>query len=189
MTPVLLPLARAADLLLSATGAAARSALDNAVAASDALRAAVEERASAAPTDAADPAPGALAALSEQRCLELLGTRAVGRLAYVARTGVPDIAPVNYRMDGRDVLLRSAPGPKLQAAERGEVVAFEVDDVDEQSATGWSVVVVGRAEVVPEDDAARLLESPGEAPTPWANGTRRHVVRIRPKRISGRRIA
>lgn len=41
---------------------------------------------------------------------------------------------------GGDVLVRSGSGPKLQAAERQELVALEVDDLDEADRSGWSLV-------------------------------------------------
>ncbi len=126
---------------------------------------------------------GDLLRLSPQACLDLLGSRTTGRLAYVARAGVPDIAPVNYVMAGSDLLIRSAPGPKLQAAERRERVAFEVDDIDEQTQHGWSVVVAGVAEPLTPEQAAQLPQ-----PVPWANGSRRHTLRIRPTRIDGRKL-
>lgn len=120
--------------------------------------------------------------LSEAECLDLLASRTVGRLAYIARAGTPDVVPVNYRyVDGR-VVIRSAPGPKLQAAERQERVAFEVDALDEETRSGWSVVVHGRATVL------RPEQEPGEGAVPWAPGPRRHVLQVVPERITGRRL-
>lgn len=120
--------------------------------------------------------------LDEQECRDLLASRTVGRLAYVARAGCPEIVPVNYRyVDGR-LVIRSAPGPKLQAAERRETVAFEVDELDEVTRSGWSVVVHGRASVL------RPEQEPREGAVPWAPGPRRHVLEVVPTRISGRRL-
>jgi hypothetical protein len=120
--------------------------------------------------------------LSEAECLDLLASRTVGRLAYVARAGTPDIVPVNYRyVDGR-VVIRSAPGPKLQAAERRERVALEVDELDEETRSGWSVVVHGRATVL------RPEHEPPEGAVPWAPGPRRHVLQVVPERVTGRRL-
>jgi nitroimidazol reductase NimA-like FMN-containing flavoprotein (pyridoxamine 5'-phosphate oxidase superfamily) len=158
------------------------SALHNARRALESITTAVLER--RAVTDALDSptAHGDLERLSRKECLTLMSRRSFGRLAYIARAGVPDIVPVNYVMDGEDVLISSAPGPKLQAAERGDQVAFEVDHVDEESRTAWSVVMVGTIERVPTADA--------RAPRPdtWAGGSRRHLMRIRPSRIDGRRL-
>ena len=166
------------------TRAVTRSAVDNARAAGEVLTTAVGERKELAPHEGTDLEHGVLGALDEAECLRLLASRSVGRFAYVARAGTPDIAPVNYVVVDRDVLVRSGPGPKLQAAERRETVAFEVDEVDEATHTGWSVVVVGRARVLREDERAGL-----DVPDPWSSGPRRHVVRITPTRITGRRLA
>ena len=170
--------------VVAVTRSITRSALDNARAAGEVLASSVSERQALAPQRGTDLEHGDLGVLDEQECLRLLASRSVGRFAYVARAGTPDIAPVNYVLDGRDVLVRSGPGPKLQAAERRENVAFEVDDVDETSHTGWSVVVVGRARVLAERERVQA-----DVPAPWSSGPRRHVVRITPARITGRRLA
>ena len=161
--------------------ALATHALDNARRSLDDLREAIGDRRTAAPVDPGDS--GDLTALSLDECAYLLGEGRVGRLAYVARSGTPDIVPVNYLWQDGIVLIRSGPGPKLQAAERGEIVAFEIDDVDHETQKGWSVVVIGKAEKV---HVAELSES--ALPEPWANGPRPHVIRIQARRISGRRI-
>ena len=83
------------------------------------------------------------------------------------------------------MLIRSGAGPKLQAAERRELVAFEVDELDDDSHSGWSVVVHGRAERVTEPDGA----DSAELPLPWAAGPRVHTIRITPRRVTGRRIS
>ncbi|MCU1602427.1 MAG: flavin-nucleotide-binding protein [Frankiales bacterium] len=130
-----------------------------------------------------DEGPGALQRLSAAACLELLASGTVGRLAYVARAGVPDIVPVNYVLKDGAILIRSGPGPKLQAAERRETVAFEVEAVDPAAHAGWSVVVTGRAERLRAAEADRL-----DLPVPWANGVRRHTLRIQPRHVEGRRL-
>src|SRR3954467_258766 len=128
---------------------------------------------------------GDLHRLSREECLQLVASRRVGRFAHVESARALDVVPVNYvsRPDG-SVLFRTGPGPKLSAADRRDVVAFEVDDIDELRHTGWSVLVVGRA---------RRLD-PGNLDTsaclqhPWAAGPRHSVVLITPTRIEGRRL-
>jgi hypothetical protein len=151
-----------------------RAALTNAEHALDHLHRAIEDR--VALRDG-----GRLERLSRAETHEVLATQLVGRFVYVAREGVPDVVPVNYVWHEDTILIRSGPGPKLQAAERRETVAFEVDEVDETTHTGRSVVVLGRAEVL-EPRAVRL------DPEPWADGPRRHVIRIVPTRVEGRRL-
>ena len=160
-----------------------RGALSNAARSLEELRRAVTDRFDLAVSEAPDAAgPGELRALGAAECWQLLSQQRVGRLAYVARAGRPEIVPVNYAVEDHTVLLRSGVGPKLEAARRRDNVAFEVDEVDDVAESGWSVVVYGRAELVPLEDAV------GAFPAPWATGPRHHLVRIVPERITGRRL-
>ena len=159
-------------------------ALDNARTSTAAIAEQVRLREALAPAD--DDEPGTLVRLDRATCLDLLATRRTGRLAYVARAGVPDIVPVNIALDDERVLVRSGPGPKLQAAERREVVALEVDDIDEDGHTGWSVVVAGRARRLHTSEVARL---PADLlPEVWARGPRSSVIAIELTRVEGRRL-
>jgi hypothetical protein len=175
---------RLTDLMLRPT----KGALDNAREATVSLALAVADRlVITGDVDDADEEPGTLHLLTQAECYDLLRAESVARYAYVARAGVPDIVPVNYLLDGDDVLIRSGPGPKLQAAERREVVALEVDAIDHDDRTARSVVVTGRAERLPAEQARALEDR--LADTPWAAGPRRHVIRIRPTRVTGRRLS
>jgi hypothetical protein len=72
-------------------------------------------------------------------------------------------------------------------AVRGAVVAFEVDEIDHAARAGWSVVVLGVAELVrhPQElDSSRL-----SGPEPWVMGRKEHLLRIPLTTVSGRRIA
>jgi uncharacterized protein len=126
---------------------------------------------------------GALTVLDRVECLALLATCSYGRLAYIARRGVVDIAPVNYVLDGADILIRSGPGSKLQAAERREHLTFEVDQMDEEGRSGWSVVVYGPATRLPLHEARSTV-----VPEPWAAGPRDSVIRLHAHRVTGRRL-
>lgn len=129
---------------------------------------------------------GDISLLSREECLRLLKSRHFGRYAYVARMDRPDLVPVNYILDGRGrIVVRSGPGPKLLAAQRHAYVAFEVDEINEASRTGWSVVVTGRAEAVMSHDGDWLVHGP----QPWAGGPRRHLIRITPSRVEGRYLS
>jgi len=118
-------------------------------------------------------------------CFGLLGSVPVGRIGFLAG-GEVIILPVNFLVDGQDVVFRTAAGSKLSSIEVGHYVGFEADAYDPATETGWSVLVSGLAEIVDDEaDAARLdareLRSWGEPADPvW--------VRIRPSSISGRRI-
>jgi len=133
----------------------------------------------------AGPEYGGMESISEGACLDLLGERGIGRVAVSIGT-VPAVFPVNYAVLDGDVVFRTTAGTKLDAAVRRSVVAFEVDDVDPLYHEGWSVLVVGRAELVTDEAfLARVARLPV---APWAPGTHEHVVAIHPAVVSGRRI-
>ncbi|HEX6166199.1 MAG TPA: pyridoxamine 5'-phosphate oxidase family protein [Acidimicrobiales bacterium] len=129
---------------------------------------------------------GGLELLEEHEAWALLRAGVVGRVG-VTIGAMPAIFPVNYAvLDDDAVVFRTAPGSKLSAAASDAVVAFEVDDYDRADRSGWSVLVVGRSEVVHDLDVTRkVLAADLE---PYADGTRTSIVRIRPVFVSGRRI-
>ena len=59
-------------------------------------------------------------------------------------------------------------------------VAFEIDDIDEERESGWSVLVLGSAERVTREYTLTSLWKDG--PVPWAEGTRNLFIMITPKR-------
>lgn len=123
--------------------------------------------------------------IDEDECWELAATQTVGRLA-VSIKNRPDIFPVNYRVVDRSLLLRTAPGVKLAAATLGAGVAFEIDDFDEDTHHGWSIVMHGTAhELQALDD---LFEAEATAVETWASSRKDRFVRIEVDEISGRRI-
>jgi uncharacterized protein len=127
-----------------------------------------------------------LEVLGYDACLELLGSRVVGRIAFVD-AGTPVIVPVNYVMDGSSVVIRSAPGSKLDTADRGRVLAFEIDDHDPETRTGWSVLATGTADPVEDDDELARFDRELDA---WALGDRDDVrlLRLHPDTVTGRRL-
>ena len=123
--------------------------------------------------------------LAPQECLRLLDTVPIGRMVFT-EDAVPVAHPVNFLRDGSSVVVRTGPGAKLDAARRGDLVAFEADEIDPDTHTGWSVLVVGRAEVV--NDIDQLLAVLDLAHRPWVRGRGGHVLRITARRITGRRL-
>ena len=78
--------------------------------------------------------------------------------------------PVNYALAGHDIVFRVEDGAK-RAAIQQPILAFEVDHVDEDQKSGWSVLVRGvGAEVDLERVPALLRAMDGHLPTPWATG-------------------
>lgn len=64
-------------------------------------------------------------------------------------------------------------------------VAFEIDDLDERAQQGWSVLVQGPAHHLDSPADQQAAEAAGLHS--WA-GEKEHFIRIRPRRITGRRV-
>jgi uncharacterized protein len=128
-----------------------------------------------------------LEVLDRHDCLRLLALKeyGVGRLAVVDGLH-PIILPVNYALDGDNVVFRTAAGTKLDLAVHRANVAFEVDHVDDELRSGWSVLIKGRAERV--TNAHELARFDVRPQLPWAAGDRPNWVVIRPESITGRRL-
>ena len=98
---------------------------------------------------------------------------------------IPAIRPVNYTLRGHNILLRTR-ADGLAARLDGQVVAFEIDEVDAESESGWSVVVTGTARVLHEpSDLVRLDSLPVAS---WAGPDHATAVCITPGSVTGRRI-
>ncbi|MCB0991387.1 MAG: pyridoxamine 5'-phosphate oxidase family protein [Acidimicrobiales bacterium] len=123
--------------------------------------------------------------LDEQQCWELASQRSIGRLA-VSVGNKPDVFPVNYVVHEGTIIVKTSAGLKLAAATIGPGVAFEVDALDEQTHTGWSVVFRGVAtEIEALDD---IIEAESLGIQTWADSDKRRFLRITPSVITGRRI-
>lgn len=136
----------------------------------------------------AKPAPkldsAGLEVLSERDCWELLATGGVGRIGIIRR-GVPEILPISYRVVDHDILFRTGLGSRLSAALLGSSVAFEVDRLGGEGEASWSVQMLATTqvrEVDPVADAALL-----EGLLDWAPRPGPYLVRLRPRRVTGRR--
>ena len=127
-----------------------------------------------------------LEVLDPTECRRLLVSVPIGRIVFTDQA-MPAVQPVNFLVHNGAIIVRTGEGSKLAAASRDAVVAFEVDQIDPEYHTGWSVVVVGHAHEV--TDQAGRHELLGLPLRPWASGVRDHVIRIPIEVIYGRRIA
>jgi nitroimidazol reductase NimA-like FMN-containing flavoprotein (pyridoxamine 5'-phosphate oxidase superfamily) len=126
-----------------------------------------------------------LTALTQAECEALLATQEVGRLVYTRRA-LPAITPVNFVLRDGAIWIWTASTSSMWQAVRGAVVAFEADDLDRVTHSGWSVVVLGVAELV--RDARKIEHALADGPEPWVMGRKEHLLRIPLTAVSGRRI-
>ena len=120
--------------------------------------------------------------LNEAESRMLLTQRSLGRIAVQIADDIA-ILPVYYAVHEGDIVFRTDPGTKLNAAVLGTRVAFEIDS---SGSPPWSVLVVGHAEEIRDTaDAQAARTSLGHD---WPAGDRENLVRIRSERVTGRRL-
>ena len=124
--------------------------------------------------------------LSSEECRRRLEGGSIGRVAWNTVDG-PQVLPVTYAVHNDAVVFRTAAYGPLADLRHVRRVAFEIDEFDAESRTGWSVVVVGQSRAAAK--AAELVELWSQAdPVPWAPGTRNLFIEIKPRKISGRSV-
>jgi nitroimidazol reductase NimA-like FMN-containing flavoprotein (pyridoxamine 5'-phosphate oxidase superfamily) len=131
--------------------------------------------------------PGRFQRLSKQECWRLLEAGTIGRVAWQAADG-PEVLPVTYAVhDGLIVFRTSAYGP-LADLINPRPVAFEIDELDVDSRSGWSVTARGPSRASTRADELVELWARDD-PAPWAAGSRTLFIVIVPHTLSGRRIS
>jgi nitroimidazol reductase NimA-like FMN-containing flavoprotein (pyridoxamine 5'-phosphate oxidase superfamily) len=120
--------------------------------------------------------------LSDTECWDLLDGCEFGRLAFRLVDEV-HLVPLNYVVDGRTLLFRTAPGSKLFAAALESDAAFEIDH--HEGAGAWSVVVRGALRRLTDLEAHRI---DGVASVPWVPTQKAEVVELAPVAVTGRRF-
>jgi nitroimidazol reductase NimA-like FMN-containing flavoprotein (pyridoxamine 5'-phosphate oxidase superfamily) len=124
--------------------------------------------------------------LSPAECHDRLTAHTIGRVAW-STGGLPHVLPVTYALYNGKVVFRTAPYGLLADLASRTNVAFEVDEIDEATGRGWSVVVDGHAQSVSlAYDLTTLWAKPGLVP--WAPGTRNLFIAITQHAIAGRSV-
>jgi nitroimidazol reductase NimA-like FMN-containing flavoprotein (pyridoxamine 5'-phosphate oxidase superfamily) len=122
--------------------------------------------------------------LSHSECVRLLRRAQVGRVVFTV-AAMPAVVPVTFAVLDDAVVLCTAPDTRLAAAADGGVLAFEIDEIDLTSRTGWSVVVTGVAEWVTDSMTRSRIHG---RVAPWPPGHLDVFVRLPLTVITGRRI-
>lgn len=124
---------------------------------------------------------GHLTRLDDEECRLLLASRTFGRVGWNSASGV-QILPVSYGLVDEVIVFRTMAGSPLAELVRPVEVSFQVDDLDGETSTGWSVLVHGTS-------GAPVTSLPASMPSPWAPGDRPIVIGIQPDHYAGRSIA
>jgi nitroimidazol reductase NimA-like FMN-containing flavoprotein (pyridoxamine 5'-phosphate oxidase superfamily) len=126
-----------------------------------------------------------LLALSRKESVELLSRSHVGRVVYTEQA-MPAVAAVPFAYH-QDCLVMHTSGDDglASAVARGSILAFEIDDIDPATRTGWSVVVQGEPAVATDVAERADIEHALEA---WAPGHDDVCIRLPLTIVTGRRI-
>ena len=135
---------------------------------------------------AATPAtPGEFTRLDRDESLRLLAGVPVGRLIFTVKA-LPVVRPVNFALVDGLIVLRTAADTTVARKVNDVIVAFEADQLDPATSSGWSVTVTGRAALVTDPTAiARYQAVPL---VPWAPGVRDQFVTITTELVEGLRV-
>lgn len=116
------------------------------------------------------------------QCYDLISTRSVGRLCFLDGD-TPIAYPVSFKLhraaEGSFIVVRT--GPASLMAKLAGPASFEVDEIDVDARTAWSVLVRG---------TVRRSHEPGQlpAPDPWIADGRHVWLLLEIATVSGRRF-
>jgi transcriptional regulator with XRE-family HTH domain len=129
--------------------------------------------------------PPQITRLVPAECHRLIAPGGVGRIGLSTTTG-PVVLPVNFAVVDGTIVIRTAGGTMIEG-HADEMVALEVDHIDDALHEGWSVLVRGQAHRVSHPAELRRVRQLA-ALYPWPGGDREVYVRIIPDHITGRRL-
>jgi len=121
--------------------------------------------------------------LTEAESWNLLSGVSLGRLVTTV-DGWTEIFPVNFVVQRKTLLFRTAEGTKLLTAVLNEHVVFEADD--HNVVEGWSVVLRGSAHAL--SSSAEIDEARRAGLYTWVATQKLRFVRITPDTLTGRRF-
>lgn len=128
---------------------------------------------------------GELSEIDRAECLSPLAGAEIGRVAFTVRA-LPAVHPVAFVLDGDEIVFRAAAGSTLAAATRHAVIGFQVDRIDPDTRTGWTVLGIGESYEVVESQRLHRLAT--MMPVPWVAGRDGHVIAIPLRLLHGRRL-
>ena len=97
-------------------------------------------------------AHGGLTRLDRSESLRLLASVPVGRLIFTVNA-LPAVRPMNFALADGLIVIRTAASTTVAHRIHGTIVAFEADELDPATSSGWSVTVTGRGALITDPEA------------------------------------
>jgi len=130
-------------------------------------------------------AHGEFSRLDRGESLRLLATVPIGRLIFTVNA-LPAVRLMNFALADGLIVLRTAADTTAARRVHDTIVAFEADDLDAATSSGWSVIVTGRATLV--TDPELLARYQRMSLVAWAPGDRDQFVEITTELVEGGRV-
>lgn len=118
--------------------------------------------------------------------VSLLSGENIGRVALCTPAG-PRILPVSYSLVDDSVIFRTAPYSVLGTYAWNSQLAFEVDVLESETGTGWSVVAIGHGVMLEDLKELATIRTFWDT-HPGSEGQRYLYVRLRWTELTGRRF-
>ncbi len=125
---------------------------------------------------------GRLVDLTEDECWKLLRSASIGRLVWC--DAEPQVVPINFAEHHGELWIRGRDDSHLTHTCDGRPVAFEVDEIDEFTRSGVSVVVHGTG----RERTMEEMISSDAYPDSWPEGPTSGVLSISVASVTGRRL-
>lgn len=132
------------------------------------------------PMSVPDPA----AALAPGECMVLLRSVSTGRLLYTDNA-LPAVRPVTFAAPDGEIVVPTG-GDGWYARFHGTLLAFQTEQLDPATGTGWSVVAVGRARTVRGTDG--LIGFDDAATARWQTRPDERYLVLDVEHVSGVRL-
>jgi nitroimidazol reductase NimA-like FMN-containing flavoprotein (pyridoxamine 5'-phosphate oxidase superfamily) len=123
--------------------------------------------------------------LPHNECIVGLQSQRIGRLA-LSIDALPAVLPVYFVLEASAVVFRTRSGSVLDRHCRNTVVAFEVDSHDAARREGWSVMLVGTANVLGASAELASLSADLDRIGAPAGDV---VIKIEPGSLTGRALS
>lgn len=124
--------------------------------------------------------------LDQEQALSLLAGMTVGRVIYTV-AALPAVLPVRFRVaDDGSLVLGTELRSDLLRAIGGGVIGFESGEIDEADGSGWSVTVLGRAQV--DDGTESAVRSEPGTESAGVDVPAQLRIRLHPDLVTGLRL-